>query len=39
MSRRTGLHVATASRLASELFSYGFLTRDADRWLRIGMRL
>ncbi|MFF4690046.1 IclR family transcriptional regulator [Streptomyces sp. NPDC001307] len=39
ISRRTGLHVATASRLVAELVSYGFLTRDADRRVRIGMRL
>ncbi|WP_258382416.1 helix-turn-helix domain-containing protein [Streptomyces sp. NTH33] len=39
ISRRTGLHVATASRLVAELVSYGFLTRDTDRRVRIGMRL
>lgn len=39
ISRRTGLHVATASRLVAELASYGLLTRDADRRVRIGMRL
>ncbi|MEV8559078.1 IclR family transcriptional regulator [Streptomyces sp. NPDC051917] len=39
ISRRTGLHVATASRLVAELVSYGFPTRDADRRVRIGMRL
>ncbi|MFI8073761.1 IclR family transcriptional regulator [Streptomyces sp. NPDC086033] len=39
ISRRTGLHVATASRLVAELVSYGFLTRDDDRRVRIGMRL
>ena len=39
ISRRTGLHVATASRLVAELVSYGFLTRDADRRVRIGMRM
>lgn len=39
ISRRTGLHVATASRLVAELVSYGFLTRDADRRVRVGMRL
>jgi DNA-binding IclR family transcriptional regulator len=38
ISRRSGLHVATASRLVAELVSYGFLTRD-DRRVRIGMRL
>lgn len=39
ISRRTGLHVATASRPVAELVSYGFLTRDADRRVRIGMRM
>ncbi|MET9460039.1 helix-turn-helix domain-containing protein [Streptomyces canus] len=39
ISRRTGLHVATVSRLVVELVSYGFLTRDDDRRVRIGMRL
>jgi hypothetical protein len=39
ISRRTGLHVATASRLVAELASYGFLTRGDDRRVRVGMRL
>ncbi|MEV0403154.1 IclR family transcriptional regulator [Actinoallomurus sp. NPDC050550] len=39
ISRRTGLHVATASRLVAELVSHEFLTRDADRRVRIGMRM
>jgi DNA-binding IclR family transcriptional regulator len=39
ISRRTGLHVATASRLVAELVSYGFLARDADRRVKVGMRL
>ncbi|MGW2048331.1 IclR family transcriptional regulator [Streptomyces sp. NPDC001858] len=39
ISRRTGLHVATASRLVAELVSYGFLARDADRRVRVGMRM
>ncbi|MFI1030455.1 IclR family transcriptional regulator [Streptomyces sp. NPDC020951] len=39
ISRRTGLHVATTSRLVAELVSYGFLTREADRRVRIGMRM
>ncbi|MEH0639563.1 IclR family transcriptional regulator [Streptomyces bottropensis] len=39
VSRRAGLHVATASRLVAELVSYGFLTRDADRRVRSGVRL
>ncbi|MDW6057349.1 IclR family transcriptional regulator [Streptomyces sp. FXJ1.4098] len=39
LSRRTGLHVATVSRQVAELVSYGFLTRDADRRVRIGTRM
>lgn len=39
ISRRTGLHLATASRLVAELISHGFLARDADRRVRIGVRL
>ncbi|WP_433190181.1 IclR family transcriptional regulator [Actinoallomurus sp. CA-150999] len=39
ISRRTGLHVATASRLVAELVSHEFLARDADRRVRIGMRM
>ncbi|MFD5266235.1 IclR family transcriptional regulator [Streptomyces sp. NPDC058335] len=39
ISRRTGLHLATASRLVTELVSHGFLARDADRRVRIGVRL
>ncbi|NGO14884.1 IclR family transcriptional regulator, partial [Streptomyces sp. HC44] len=39
ISRRTGLHVATASRLVAELVSHGFLTRDADRRIRVGTRI
>ncbi|MCX4409933.1 MULTISPECIES: IclR family transcriptional regulator [unclassified Streptomyces] len=39
ISRRTGLHVATGSRLVAELVSYGFLTREADRRVRVGMRM
>ncbi|MFZ3555284.1 IclR family transcriptional regulator [Streptomyces sp. BH055] len=39
ISRRTGLHVATASRLVAELVSHGFLARDGDRRVRIGMRM
>ncbi|MGW3937661.1 helix-turn-helix domain-containing protein [Streptomyces phaeochromogenes] len=36
ISRRTGLHLMTASQLMGELPSHGFLTRDADRRGRIG---
>ncbi|MFI7501727.1 IclR family transcriptional regulator [Streptomyces sp. NPDC049687] len=39
ISRRTELHLATASRLVAELVSHGFLARDADRQVRIGVRL
>ncbi|KUM81548.1 IclR family transcriptional regulator [Streptomyces griseorubiginosus] len=39
ISRRTGLHLATASRLVAELIEHGFLARDADRRVRVGMRL
>ncbi|MGY1495831.1 IclR family transcriptional regulator [Streptomyces sp. QTS52] len=39
ISRRTGLHLATASRLVAELVTHGFLARDADRRVRIGVRL
>ncbi|MER7930132.1 IclR family transcriptional regulator [Streptomyces sp. NPDC096057] len=39
ISRRAGLHVATTSRLVAELVSYGFLAREADRRVRVGMRL
>ncbi|MFF1568617.1 helix-turn-helix domain-containing protein [Streptomyces sp. NPDC058293] len=37
ISRRAGLHIATAWRLVAELVSYGFLARDADRRVHIGM--
>ncbi|MGV9455352.1 IclR family transcriptional regulator [Streptomyces sp. NPDC003635] len=39
IARRTGLHVATASRLVAELVAHGFLARDVDRRVRIGVRL
>ncbi|MER6184236.1 helix-turn-helix domain-containing protein [Streptomyces sp. NPDC001652] len=39
ISRRTGLHLATASRLVAELVTHGFLARDTDRRVRAGMRL
>lgn len=39
LARRTGLHVATASRLVAELVSHGFLARDEDRRVRIGLRM
>jgi DNA-binding IclR family transcriptional regulator len=39
IARRSGLHVATASRLVAELVAHGFLSRDDDRQVRIGVRL
>ncbi|MEU1039692.1 zinc-binding dehydrogenase [Streptomyces sp. NPDC005907] len=39
IARRTGLHVATASRFVAELVAHGFLSRDGDRRVRIGVRL
>ncbi|XVQ09374.1 IclR family transcriptional regulator [Spirillospora sp. CA-255316] len=39
IARRSGLHVATASRLVEELVSHGWLRREPDRKVRIGVRL
>jgi DNA-binding IclR family transcriptional regulator len=39
IARRAGLHVATASRLIDELVGHGWLRRDPDRKIRIGVRL
>lgn len=39
IARRSQLHVATASRLVAELVEHGLLTREADRRVRIGVRL
>ncbi|WP_040825134.1 IclR family transcriptional regulator [Nocardia jiangxiensis] len=39
LARRTGLPVATTSRLVNELIGYGWLRRDADRRIRIGVRI
>jgi DNA-binding IclR family transcriptional regulator len=39
IARRTGLHVATASRIVGQLADHGLLTRTADRRVRIGMRM
>jgi DNA-binding IclR family transcriptional regulator len=39
IARRSGLHVATASRLVAELTSHGLLARGPDRSVRIGMRM
>ena len=39
IARRTGLHVATASRLVAELTAHGLLERGPDREVRVGVRL
>jgi DNA-binding IclR family transcriptional regulator len=39
IARRSGLHVATASRLIAELVDLGLLARDDDRRVRVGVRL
>jgi DNA-binding IclR family transcriptional regulator len=39
IARRTGLHVATVSRLVAELVEHGLLARDEQRRVRVGMRL
>ena len=39
IARRSGLHIATASRLVEELRSFGWLQRDEDRKVRIGVRM
>lgn len=39
IARRSGLHVATASRLVEELVSHGWLQREPNREVRIGVRL
>jgi DNA-binding IclR family transcriptional regulator len=39
LARRCGLPVATTARLVDELVGSGWLTRDADRRVRIGVRL
>jgi DNA-binding IclR family transcriptional regulator len=39
IARRSRLHVATASRLVEELVSHGWLQRDPDRQVLIGIRL
>ncbi|WP_433152473.1 IclR family transcriptional regulator [Actinomadura nitritigenes] len=39
IGRRTGLHVATASRLVEELVRHGLLARDERRRVRVGMRM
>jgi DNA-binding IclR family transcriptional regulator len=39
IARRSGLHVATASRLIAELVGHGLLERTPDRRVRIGVRM
>jgi DNA-binding IclR family transcriptional regulator len=39
LSRLSGLHIATASRLVAELVSHGLLTRTADGRVLVGMRM
>jgi DNA-binding IclR family transcriptional regulator len=39
IARRTGLHLATASRLVAELVGHGLLAREPDRRVRVGVRL
>ena len=39
IARRSGLHVATASRIVGQLADHGLLSRGEDRRVRIGMRM
>src|SRR5256885_6999372 len=39
IARRADLHIATASRLIDELVGHGWLRRDPDRRIRVGVRL
>jgi DNA-binding IclR family transcriptional regulator len=39
IARRARLHPATASRLVAELEAHGLLARDADRRVRVGVRM
>jgi DNA-binding IclR family transcriptional regulator len=39
IARRTGLHIATASRLIAELTAHGLLARGPGREVRVGVRL
>jgi DNA-binding IclR family transcriptional regulator len=39
LARRSGLHVATASRIVGQLAAHGLLSRSADRRVGIGMRM
>ncbi|MGW3473658.1 helix-turn-helix domain-containing protein [Saccharopolyspora sp. NPDC000995] len=38
IANRSGVHIATASRLVDELVTYGWLLRDEDRRIRVGVR-
>ena len=39
IARRTGVHVATASRIVGQLVGHGLLSRGPDREVRVGMRM
>ncbi|MQY21615.1 IclR family transcriptional regulator [Nocardia macrotermitis] len=39
LSRRTGISMPTVSRLVSELIEHGWLVRDAERSVRVGVRM
>ena len=39
IARRSGLHVATASRIVEELTNFGWLQRHEDRQVRIGVKM
>ncbi|CCG03863.1 IclR family transcriptional regulator [Blastococcus saxobsidens] len=39
LARRSGLHVATASRIVGQLTEHGLLSRAGDRRVRIGIRM
>lgn len=39
VARRSGLHLATASRIIGQLVDHGLLTRGPDREVRVGMRM
>jgi DNA-binding IclR family transcriptional regulator len=39
VARRSGLHLATASRIVGQLVQHGLLSRGPDREVRVGMRM
>ena len=39
VARRSGLHLATASRIVGQLVDHGLLSRGPDREVRVGMRM